>query len=185
MTEEKKQEQQDPEQKQPEPLPDPVVRSHRINVGRKALSYTSTSGLMPISNDKGEEQARLFFTAYTLDGDHSPGERPLTIAFNGGPGSASVWLHLGGLGPKRIEMLDDGGMPVDLTLLDGPSLPVQQADTGAVPVQSGTVTIDDMQKEHILRILAQTKNNKSKAARLLGIKRTTLLARMKKLGLMP
>lgn len=94
-----------------EPVPDPVVRSHQISVRGQALNYTSTSGLMPITDDKGEEQARLFFTAYTLDGDHQPGDRPLTIAFNGGPGSASVWLHLGGLGPKRVEMLDDGGMP--------------------------------------------------------------------------
>lgn len=111
MTDANQQDQQAAEHKQPEPVPEPIVRSHQIQVGRKTLSYTSTSGLMPISNDKGEEQARLFFTAYTLEGDHSPGERPLTIAFNGGPGSSSVWLHLGGLGPKRVEMLDDGGMP--------------------------------------------------------------------------
>ena len=112
MTEEQKKDQQQAEEaKQPEPIPDPVVRSSEIQVGGKSLAYTSTSGLMPITNDTGEEQARLFFTAYTLDGDHAPGDRPLTIAFNGGPGSASVWLHLGGLGPKRVEMLDDGGMP--------------------------------------------------------------------------
>jgi len=94
-----------------EPAPDPIVRSHQLSVQGQTLAYTSTSGLMPITNDKGEEQARLFFTAYTLDGDHKLNDRPLTIAFNGGPGSASVWLHLGGLGPKRVEMLEDGGMP--------------------------------------------------------------------------
>jgi carboxypeptidase C (cathepsin A) len=108
----KKDQQQKPEEKPtPEPVPEPVVRSHTITAGGRELAYTSTAGLMPIHNDKGEEQARLYFTAYTLDGDHAPGERPLTIAYNGGPGSASVWLHLGGLGPKRVEMLDDGGMP--------------------------------------------------------------------------
>lgn len=95
----------------PEPVADPIVRSSQAKVGRNTLSYTSTTGIMPIHNDKNEEQARLFFIAYTLDGDHAPGDRPLTIAFNGGPGSASVWLHLGGLGPKRVEMLDEGGMP--------------------------------------------------------------------------
>lgn len=99
-----------PEEKK-EPTPDPIVKTHEIMVRGQPLRYTSTSGLMPISDDKGEEQARLFYIAYTLDGDHKPGDRPLTIAFNGGPGSASVWLHLGGLGPKRVEMLDDGGMP--------------------------------------------------------------------------
>lgn len=111
MTEAQKQDHPQATAPTPEPVPDPVVRTHQIQVGGRSLSYTTTSGLMPVSNDKGEEQARLFFTAYTLDGDHSPGERPLTIAFNGGPGSSSVWLHLGGLGPKRVEMLDDGGMP--------------------------------------------------------------------------
>jgi carboxypeptidase C (cathepsin A) len=95
----------------PEPVPEPAVRSHTITAGGKALAYTSTAGFMAIRDEKGVEQARLSFTAYTLDGDHAPGERPLTIAYNGGPGSASVWLHLGGLGPKRVEMLDDGGMP--------------------------------------------------------------------------
>lgn len=99
------------EAKQPEPVAEPVVKSHQFTAGRNTLSYTTTSGLMPVHNDQGEEQARLFFTAYTLDGDHAVGDRPLTIAFNGGPGSSSVWLHLGGLGPKRVEMLDDGGMP--------------------------------------------------------------------------
>lgn len=71
----------------------------------------------------------------------------------------------------------------DPVLLDAPVVPAQHAVVA--PYTQAMVTIDDMQKEHILRILAQTKNNKSKAARLLGIKRTTLLARMKKLGLMP
>jgi carboxypeptidase C (cathepsin A) len=112
VTDDQKPKEQPQEQKpSPEPVPEPVVRSHTITVGGQALAYTSTAGLMPIHNGKGEEQARLYFTAYTLDGDHAPGERPLTIAYNGGPGSASVWLHLGGLGPKRVEMLDDGGMP--------------------------------------------------------------------------
>jgi carboxypeptidase C (cathepsin A) len=111
--EQKKPDEQAAEAKKPElePVPEPVVKSHQMQVGGKTLSYTSTAGLMPIYNDKREEQARLYFTAYTLDGDHAMGDRPLTIAFNGGPGSASVWLHLGGLGPKRVEMLNDGGMP--------------------------------------------------------------------------
>ncbi|HNU07480.1 MAG TPA: peptidase S1, partial [Pyrinomonadaceae bacterium] len=49
--------------------------------------------------------------AYTLDGVADPSRRPLMFSFNGGPGSASVWLHLGALGPKRVKMLDDGMMP--------------------------------------------------------------------------
>lgn len=92
-------------------IAEPIVRSHRIKIGSRAVSYTTTCGLMPIRNDKGELQAKLFFTAYTLNQPVATQTRPLTIAFNGGPGSASVWLHMGGLAPKRVKMLADGGMP--------------------------------------------------------------------------
>lgn len=65
---------------------------------------------MPLKNaTSGETEARMFYMAYTLD--NAPAGRPLMFSFNGGPGSASVWLHLGALGPKRIKMLDDGMMP--------------------------------------------------------------------------
>lgn len=79
-------------------------------------------------------------------------------------------------------------LQVDATLLTQPVL-AESRQEKVVQVGGNTVdgvtTIDGIQKEHILRVLAQTKNNKSKAAQLLGIKRTTLLARMKKFGLMP
>jgi len=65
---------------------------------------------MPIKNAaSGETEARIFYIAYTLD--NPPAGRPLMFSFNGGPGSASVWLHLGALGPRRIKMMDDGMMP--------------------------------------------------------------------------
>lgn len=65
---------------------------------------------MPIKNaQSGDTEAKIFFMAYTLD--NPPANRPLMFSFNGGPGSASVWLHLGALGPKRVKMLDDGMMP--------------------------------------------------------------------------
>lgn len=91
--------------------PDPVVREHEIKVRGKRLKYTTTTGLMPIKDDKGELKVRLFYTAYTLNDPKSEDPRPLTFTYNGGPGSASVWLHMGGLAPKRVEMLEDGGMP--------------------------------------------------------------------------
>lgn len=64
--------------------------------------------MMPIKNRDGETEARLFFMAYTLD--DARGRRPLTFSFNGGPGSSSVWLHLGAIGPKRVPMNADGTM---------------------------------------------------------------------------
>ena len=67
--------------------------------------------MMPIKNRDGETEARIFFMAYTLDEGGNRGRRPLTFSFNGGPGSASVWLHLGAIGPRRVPMNPDGTMP--------------------------------------------------------------------------
>jgi carboxypeptidase C (cathepsin A) len=95
-----------------EPEKEPVVSHHEIKMGEQVLKYSVTAGVIPIKNDRsGETEGRIFFMAYTLDGDRDPAKRPLTFSFNGGPGSSSVWLHLGALGPRRVEMLDDGGMP--------------------------------------------------------------------------
>ena len=64
-----------------------------------------------LGDDAGEPQAAVFTIAYTTAGLQPGAPRPICFAFNGGPGSASVWLHLGALGPKRVLMPDDGGMP--------------------------------------------------------------------------
>lgn len=90
---------------------DPVVRSHEISLRGKPLKYTSTTGLMPLRNAAGEIEANVFYVAYTLDGVADPAKRRLTFSFNGGPGSSSVWLHLGALGPKRVQMQDSGALP--------------------------------------------------------------------------
>jgi carboxypeptidase C (cathepsin A) len=89
----------------------PVVTKHSIRAGSRTLSYTVTTGMMPIRSNTGEVEARMFFMAYTLEGTTDPAKRPLMFSFNGGPGSSSVWLHLGALGPRRVKMLDDGGLP--------------------------------------------------------------------------
>src|SRR5262245_57745250 len=100
-------------QERPSPSPEepPVVTHHEIRAGGRTLRYTATAGMMPIKNRDGETEARMFFTAYTLDDGGARGQRPLTISFNGGPGSASVWLHMGCIGPKRVRMNADGTMP--------------------------------------------------------------------------
>ena len=89
----------------------PVITHHQITVGGRALRYTVTTGKLPLKNEQGETEAEIFFMAYTADGVGGAAKRPLTFSFNGGPGSASVWLHLGALGPKRVKMMDDGAMP--------------------------------------------------------------------------
>ncbi len=90
----------------------PVVTKHTAKIGGRTINYSVTTGFMPIKNAvSGDTEARIFYMAYTLDGVTDPKTRPLMFSFNGGPGSASVWLHLGALGPRRVKMLDDGMMP--------------------------------------------------------------------------
>jgi carboxypeptidase C (cathepsin A) len=74
----------------------PVVTQHKVKIGRKTLDYTATIGYVRPKNENGESDANIFFTAYTLNSAQGDPKRPLMFSFNGGPGSSSVWLHLGG-----------------------------------------------------------------------------------------
>ncbi|WP_410648504.1 S10 family peptidase [Amycolatopsis sp. cmx-4-54] len=92
-----------------EPTDDLVTTKHTLTLKRKKLAYTAQTGRIVlrkevITDGKSEgykAKAEVFLTSYTLD-DAEPGSRPVTFAFNGGPGSASVWLHMGLLGPRRV-----------------------------------------------------------------------------------
>ncbi|HJP82563.1 MAG TPA: hypothetical protein VJ835_03580, partial [Fimbriimonadaceae bacterium] len=88
----------------------PVVTEHEIKIGSKTLKYKATTGRMPFKNEFDEIEAQVFYMAYTVESD-SPAKRPLMFSFNGGPGSPSVWLHLGALGPKRVRMTEDDQFP--------------------------------------------------------------------------
>lgn len=88
----------------------PVVTHHQITVDGKPLKYTATAGRLPIKRGDGKIEAEMFYVAYTLDGEDAA-KRPLTFAFNGGPGSATIWLHMGALGPRRVVLQPDGFMP--------------------------------------------------------------------------
>jgi carboxypeptidase C (cathepsin A) len=90
---------------------EPVVTRHHIRIDGKELAYTATASLMPIKDAKGEVEARIFFMAYTLNGAGAAAKRPLMFSFNGGPGSASVWLHLGALGPRRVALPEEPIIP--------------------------------------------------------------------------
>jgi len=87
----------------------PVVTHHQITVDGKPVKYTATAGRLPIKRGDGKIEAEMFYVAYTVDGQDAS-NRPLTFAFNGGPGSASIWLHMGALGPRKV-VLPDGFMP--------------------------------------------------------------------------
>jgi carboxypeptidase C (cathepsin A) len=108
-----------------EPVDDLVVTQHQIGVGKSRLKYTATTGRVVLREEVTDDgkftgvkpRAQIFSTAYVLD-DADPKTRPVTFAFNGGPGSSSVWLHLGLFGPRRVVMGDVGALappPYDLT----------------------------------------------------------------------
>ena len=106
----------------------PVITHHQIAVNGKTLSYTATAGRLPIKRGDGKIEAEMFFVAYTLDGQDG-GRRPLTFAFNGGPGSASVWLHMGALGPKRVVLQSNGFMPAaPYRMEDNPATLLDRSD---------------------------------------------------------
>ena len=106
----------------------PIVTHHAIAVHGKHLSYTATAGRLPITDASGTIEAEMFFVAYTVDGADA-GRRPLTFAFNGGPGSASVWLHMGALGPRKVVLAKDGFMPASpYRLMDNPDTPLDRTD---------------------------------------------------------
>jgi carboxypeptidase C (cathepsin A) len=94
----------------------PVVTKGSVTTAQGAkLGYLATCEYLPVvkhafGNERGEPEAAIFTTAYELEGA-SAATRPVCFAFNGGPGSSSVWLHLGALGPKRVVVPDDGSMP--------------------------------------------------------------------------
>ena len=88
----------------------PIVTHHQITVDGKLLKYTATAGRLPIKRADGKIEAEMFFVGYTLDGPDAA-KRPLTFAFNGGPGSSSIWLHMGALGPRKVVLQPEGFLP--------------------------------------------------------------------------
>lgn len=88
----------------------PSQTSHSIRIDGRDIKYTATAGTLPIRLDDGKVSARMFFVAYTKDGE-DPKTRPVSFLYNGGPGSASVWLHMGSFAPKKAVMGDEGFQP--------------------------------------------------------------------------
>jgi carboxypeptidase C (cathepsin A) len=114
----------------------PVITHHQATLNGKTLNYTATTGRLPIKREDGKTEAEMFFVAYTLDGQ-DVGKRPLTFAFNGGPGSASVWLHMGAIGPKRVVLQPNGFMPAaPYRVEDNPDTLLDRSDIVMVDAMS-------------------------------------------------
>jgi carboxypeptidase C (cathepsin A) len=109
---------QEPETTKPaDPVDDLVAAKHHLKVGRRTLDYTATTGRIVLRDEVYEDgvfkgfkpKAEVSITTYTVDTPEAT-KRPVTFAFNGGPGSSSVWLHLGLFGPRRVLMGDVGNL---------------------------------------------------------------------------
>jgi carboxypeptidase C (cathepsin A) len=148
--------QPDPEKKpadtkepdKPDPVDELVVTQHTVRAADGAeLRYTATCGRLVLRKEEHTDdekfdghkpKAEVFLTAYTLDGAE-PGSRPVTFAFNGGPGSSSVWLHLGLLGPRLASSGDVGALaPPPYGLVDNPHTLLASSDLVFIdPVSTG------------------------------------------------
>lgn len=93
--------------KQEESKDSVVTTKHSVVIAGNQISYDAMAGKLPLKDDALKSKAEVFFISYTRTGVEAAEKRPVTFCFNGGPGSSSVWLHLGMLGPKRIRFPDD------------------------------------------------------------------------------
>ncbi|HSL20379.1 MAG TPA: hypothetical protein VK886_02505 [Vicinamibacterales bacterium] len=95
-----------------------TTTGHSVRVDGHDVRYTAVAGTLPVRDDKGAVSANMFFVAYTRDGEDAA-RRPIAFLYNGGPGSASIWLHMGSFGPRRVRMADEGLQPAPpFTLVD-------------------------------------------------------------------
>lgn len=104
------------DEKTPPKLEEKKVETHHtVTIDGEPIGYTATAGTLLLRKEdgtpEGKERASVFYVAYTKEGVADAGRRPITFSFNGGPGSSSVWMHLGMLGPRIVQMNGDGSVP--------------------------------------------------------------------------
>src|SRR4051812_8890689 len=115
------------------------VTEHEMKVGTETMRYKATAGTMPLKDEAGKARANFFFVAYERHTDVPVEKRPITFVFNGGPGAAAIWLHLGTAGPQRVELTPEGypGTP-PYRLIDNPTTWLTQTDLVFIdPVGTG------------------------------------------------
>jgi len=133
-------------------LPADAVTTHTITVDGRELAYTATAGSIALADDKGERTAEIFYVAYTLNGA-ARASRPITFAFNGGPGAGSAYLQVGALGPRVLDYGDGRELPFTSgKVIDNPDTWLDLSDLVFVdPVETGysrsTLSEDETRKE--------------------------------------
>jgi carboxypeptidase C (cathepsin A) len=136
----------------------PYTSESSVMLGGRPLRYRAVAEFVPVlaggvDEKRGEPEAAVFMTAY-LQQD-APLSRPVCFAFNGGPGSASIWLHLGALGPKRVVVREDGTMPPPpYTATDNPESWLEHFDLVFIdPPHTGySVTASEEARKKILSV---------------------------------
>jgi carboxypeptidase C (cathepsin A) len=94
----------------------PVTTNHEATIAGNSIRYKATAGMVTLKDDLDKPRAKMFYVAYTVPGEQN---RPVTFVFNGGPGAAAIWLHLGTAGPMRVKLNDDGTtLPPPYALVD-------------------------------------------------------------------
>jgi carboxypeptidase C (cathepsin A) len=108
--------------------PKPAVTNHKITIGGATIAYTATAATIDLTNDKNELIGHMFYVAYTKD-DADANTRPVTFLFNGGPGSSTIWLHMGSFGPVAVETADaQPTPPPPYTVKDNPDSLLDKTD---------------------------------------------------------
>ncbi len=112
---------------------------HQVTIDGRTIHYTATAGWFILKNAEDKPAARFGYTAYTLDGVKDLSRRPVTFAFNGGPGASSIWLHMGIMGPRRVVVNDPGyAAPPPVQIVDNEYSPLDVTDIVMIdPVGTG------------------------------------------------
>ncbi len=145
------------------PVDTTVITNHSTTINGTKFSYTATTGTQPVWNELGEPVATLYYTYYKRSNVTNTAKRPLLISFNGGPGSASVWMHIAYTGPKVLN-IDEEGYPIQpYGVHDNPNSVLDIADIVYInPVNTGysrTIPADgkEVKKELFFGINADVK----------------------------
>jgi carboxypeptidase C (cathepsin A) len=171
------------EEKKPAPEEKIVQTKHSLKIGGQEIKYTATAGTILLKLEDSTPKASIFYVAYTKDDVSDASQRPITFSFNGGPGSSSVWLHLGLLGPRRVQMGDAGALlpppyklidndvslldVSDLVFIDPVSTGYSRAVPGETPQQYHGITPDVESVADFIRLYT-TRNKRWSSAKFLA-----------------
>ncbi|MGH7171865.1 MAG: S10 family serine carboxypeptidase-like protein, partial [Gemmataceae bacterium] len=116
-----------------------TTTAHSLTLDGAKIDYEATAGTLVVQEDEAKHKAKMFFVAYTRGKVEDSSRRPITFAFNGGPGSSSVWLHMGLLGPKRVDLGGDrASLAPPYRLVDNAASLLDQTDLVFIdPVTTG------------------------------------------------